>query len=54
MQTVQYDYHTHNSPVTSLEWSPNGMKLFSGDEKGSIYCLERSAKVVSKTYLVQY
>ena len=23
---------THGSPVTALEWSMNGMRLFSGDE----------------------
>ena len=25
---------THGSPVTALEWSMNGMRLFSGDEVG--------------------
>ena len=26
----------HKSPVTALTWSPNGMKLFSGDDKGKV------------------
>ncbi|XP_069494200.1 tectonin beta-propeller repeat-containing protein 2 isoform X2 [Ambystoma mexicanum] len=26
----------HRSSITALAWSPNGMKLFSGDEKGKI------------------
>ncbi|XP_074852576.1 tectonin beta-propeller repeat-containing protein 2 isoform X2 [Carettochelys insculpta] len=26
----------HKSSITALAWSPNGMKLFSGDEKGKI------------------
>ncbi|XP_069806100.1 tectonin beta-propeller repeat-containing protein 2 [Dendropsophus ebraccatus] len=26
----------HKSSITSLAWSPNGMKLFSGDERGKI------------------
>ncbi|KAM3919107.1 tectonin beta-propeller repeat-containing protein 2 isoform 1-T2 [Leptodactylus fuscus] len=27
---------SHKSSITSLAWSPNGMKLFSGDERGKI------------------
>ncbi|XP_044128022.1 tectonin beta-propeller repeat-containing protein 2-like [Bufo gargarizans] len=27
---------THKSSITTLAWSPNGMKLFSGDERGKI------------------
>lgn len=26
----------HSTPLTCLEWSPNGMKLFSGDQKGVV------------------
>lgn len=26
----------HKSSITALAWSPNGMKLFSGDDKGKI------------------
>jgi hypothetical protein len=26
----------HSSPVTSLEWAVNGMKLFSGDQNGEV------------------
>ena len=27
----------HNSPVTCLEWSPDGELLYSGDEQGRVY-----------------
>ncbi|XP_029642298.1 tectonin beta-propeller repeat-containing protein 2-like isoform X2 [Octopus sinensis] len=30
----------HSTPLTCLEWSPNGMKLFSGDKKGVVVCTE--------------
>lgn len=26
----------HKSSITALAWSPNGMKLFSGDDRGKI------------------
>ncbi|KAG5855886.1 hypothetical protein ANANG_G00001710 [Anguilla anguilla] len=26
----------HKSTITALAWSPNGMKLFSGDDKGKV------------------
>lgn len=26
----------HKNSITALAWSPNGMKLFSGDDKGKI------------------
>jgi len=30
----------HNAEITEMEWSMNGMKLFSGDADGSIYCTD--------------
>lgn len=30
----------HKVPVKCLEWSKNGMKLFSGDKSGVIVCTE--------------
>ena len=30
----------HSCPVRSLAWSTNGMKLYSGDTKGSVGCME--------------
>ena len=27
----------HNSPVTCLEWSPDGELLYSGDIQGKVY-----------------
>lgn len=27
---------SHKSSITALAWSPNGTKLFSGDERGKI------------------
>ena len=27
----------HNSPVTCLEWSPDGELLYSGDVQGKVY-----------------
>uniref|UniRef100_H0UTE8 Tectonin beta-propeller repeat containing 2 n=1 Tax=Cavia porcellus TaxID=10141 RepID=H0UTE8_CAVPO len=28
----------HRNSITALAWSPNGMKLFSGDDRGKIVC----------------
>lgn len=30
----------HKSPVTNIEWSQNGMKLFSGDKRGVVVFTE--------------
>jgi hypothetical protein len=30
----------HSSPVTAIEWSMNGMKLFSGDKNGLVVLTE--------------
>ena len=30
----------HKSPVTTVEWSKNGMKLFSGDQEGTVVLTE--------------
>lgn len=30
----------HNSSITTLEWSKNGMKLFSGDKNGMVVLTE--------------
>lgn len=30
----------HKGPVTTLEWSKNGMKLFSGDKNGLVVLTE--------------
>lgn len=30
----------HNAPITNIEWSQNGMKLFSGDKNGVVVLTE--------------
>lgn len=30
----------HETPITALEWSKNGMKLFSGDKSGRVVLTE--------------
>lgn len=30
----------HRAPVTSICWSPNAMKVFSGDSRGLVACTE--------------
>ncbi|KAG8226574.1 hypothetical protein J437_LFUL007266, partial [Ladona fulva] len=50
----------HASPVTSLEWSPNGMSLFSGDKLGIIVLTEidfymhlsKSREIINEKYEV--
>lgn len=37
----------HKNPITALEWSKNGMKLFSGDKTGSIILTELDFYLVS-------
>lgn len=37
----------HKSPVTTLEWSKNGMKLFSGDKNGLVVLTEIDFYMVS-------
>ncbi|KAL1516897.1 hypothetical protein ABEB36_000733 [Hypothenemus hampei] len=48
----------HKSPITTLEWSKNGMKLFSGDKTGSVILTEidfymhvcKSMEILNETY----
>ncbi|KAH1003889.1 hypothetical protein HUJ04_003730 [Dendroctonus ponderosae] len=50
----------HNSPITALEWSKNGIKLFSGDKAGSIVLTEidfylhvcKSLEILNESYEV--
>ncbi|EEZ99531.1 WD repeat-containing protein CG11141-like Protein [Tribolium castaneum] len=50
----------HKCPVTALEWSKNGMKLFSGDKNGCIVLTEidfymhicKSAEILNESYQV--
>jgi hypothetical protein len=37
----------HSSPVTAIEWSMNGMKLFSGDKNGLVVLTEIDFYMVS-------
>lgn len=37
----------HKNPISALEWSKNGMKLFSGDKTGSIILTELDFYLVS-------
>lgn len=38
----------HNTVVTAVEWSKNGMKLFSGDKDGLVVLTEIDFYMVSK------
>ena len=38
----------HNTAVTAVEWSKNGMKLFSGDKDGLVVLTEIDFYMVSK------
>lgn len=38
----------HKSAITALEWSKNGMKLFSGDKTGAVVLTEIDFYMVSK------
>lgn len=40
----------HKSPVTTLEWSKNGMKLFSGDKNGLVILTEIDFYMVIETF----
>lgn len=40
----------HKSPITSLEWSKNGMKLFSGDKDGTVVLTEIDFYMVRNYY----
>ncbi|XP_026281489.1 tectonin beta-propeller repeat-containing protein 2 [Frankliniella occidentalis] len=50
----------HSTPITAIEWSPNGMKLFSGDQKGIIVLTEidfymhlsKSVEILNEKYEV--
>ncbi|XP_050293391.1 WD repeat-containing protein CG11141 [Anthonomus grandis grandis] len=50
----------HKSPITALEWSKNGMKLFSGDKAGSVVLTEldfymhvcKSLEILNESYEV--
>lgn len=37
----------HTSPVTAIEWSMNGMKMFSGDKSGLVVLTEIDFYMVS-------
>lgn len=37
----------HKSQITSIEWSKNGMKLFSGDQNGCVVLTEIDFYMVS-------
>lgn len=43
----------HKSSITALAWSPNGMKLFSGDDRGKIVYsaldLDQVSRYLTKT-----
>lgn len=43
----------HKNPITALEWSKNGMKLFSGDKTGSIILTELDFYLVSFYFCVR-
>ena len=36
----------HHAPLTCLEWSMNGMKLFTGDDDGVVVCTDVDYSVV--------
>lgn len=36
----------HSSPISSLEWTTNGMKLFSGDKNGLVVLTELDFSMV--------
>lgn len=38
----------HNTAVTAVEWSKNGMKLFSGDKDGLVVLTEIDFYMVCK------
>lgn len=50
----------HKTPITSMEWSKNGMKLFSGDKSGSVVLTEidfymhmcKSVEILNESYEV--
>ncbi|VEN41927.1 unnamed protein product [Callosobruchus maculatus] len=50
----------HNAPISALEWSKNGMKLFSGDKNGCIVLTEidfymhicKSSEILNESYEV--
>lgn len=39
----------HGGSITALEWSKNGMKLFSGDKNGTVVLTEIDFYMVLKT-----
>lgn len=43
----------HSAPISALEWSKNGMKLFSGDKDGRIVLTEIDFYMV-KSFLMSY
>ncbi|KAJ1519907.1 hypothetical protein ONE63_004145 [Megalurothrips usitatus] len=50
----------HSAPISAVEWSQNGMKLFSGDQKGTVVLTEidfymhlsKSAELLNEKYEV--
>ncbi|XP_033105345.1 tectonin beta-propeller repeat-containing protein 2-like isoform X1 [Anneissia japonica] len=39
-QMKMFPFNAHKSQITCMEWSPNGMKLYSGDNQGVIVCAQ--------------
>lgn len=42
----------HKSEITALEWSKNGMRLFSGDKNGVVVMTEIDFYMVSSLLLI--
>lgn len=44
----------HGSPISSLEWTTNGMKLFSGDKNGLVVLTELDFSMVSTCVILVF
>lgn len=42
----------HKAPISAIEWSKNGMKLFSGDKSGCVVLTEIDFYMVSNNLLL--